>query len=455
MQNIVEELIDIIRRNFPNGVREDFIDLNKILRLYSTEHADKKISYALIANTIHTNGIECGGRFYLLAQDKTEHLLLCLSEILEQYRIAYYAALYTKHAESFALFNIFSPEVLKKILQTNDTRYFYAEDFCVVTKTTRLDCEVAKIFMAADKSLSLDDLQDALPYVPSEKISALLANPQAYFQTIYGKYLPAAKIQLDLEEITTAKRQIALCLDAKGYAEPDDYNLSANLALNPEIAERDLRRLIYEKYFSKDFAKRGTRLLAKDNSSNDLRRDKLMQFLNARNETTLSELKTFAKDLCTILTAMKFALQVLVRVSEDLFVKDSLIKFDVSGVDEALTPFVQDKIIPLRAVTSFTGFPPVTGYSWNLFMLESFLRKYSRKYSFDAPAPNNANVGALYPKSRKFDDYLDVQAAAVVQENIPLTQAAVEEFLVGQGFRTKRIKKITEQIIVAAQRILH
>ena len=50
----------------------------------------------------------------------------------------------------------------------------------------------------------------------------------------------------------------------------------------------------------------------------------------------------------------------------------------------------------------------------------------------------------------KFEDYLDVQAAVVVQEKIPLEKFAVEEFLIGQGFRAKRITKVTERIIARA-----
>ena len=89
-----------------------------------------------------------------------------------------------------------------------------------------------------------------------------------------------------------------------------------------------------------------------------------------------------------------------------------------------------------------------------MFLLESFLRKYSEKYSFDAPGDNNANVGAIYPKSMKFKDYFEVQVAVVVQEKIPLKQAAIEDFLVERGFRMRRITKVSEQILARAQEIL-
>lgn len=169
---------------------------------------------------------------------------------------------------------------------------------------------------------------------------------------------------------------------------------------------------------------------------------------------TADELLAFAKNLDTVPSVVVgIAYETMVRVDKNFFVKDALIKFDVDGIYEALSVFVNGKIISLRAVTSFTGFPPVAGYSWNLFLLESFLRKFSRRYTYHTPAPNSANVGAIYPKSMKFKGYLDVQAAVVLQENVPLEKSAIENFLVGQGFRKMRIDKVNQRIIARAQEI--
>ena len=67
---------------------------------------------------------------------------------------------------------------------------------------------------------------------------------------------------------------------------------------------------------------------------------------------------------------------------------------------------------------------------------------------------NNSNIGAIFPKSMKFADYLELQIAVIVQEKIPLESSAVENFLIGQGYRAMRIKKVTERIISAAGNFL-
>ena len=454
MQDVTKKIIEIITANFPNGIRDDFIDTNKVLRIYSSDYADEKISRSMVADVIHTNGIENGGRFYFVEEKDFEIIFLIADELLEQYPVVYYSAVLEKHAEFFTRVHIFSPEVLKKILQESHADYFCFDEFCSASRMTRLDYEISKIFMVAEKSLSLENLRAKLPYVPSEKISAVLDESKRYLPTNTGKYFSVSKIKFDSEEIFAAKRQIFSHIDANGYAAPEDYDLSTNFALNPELTEKDLRNVIYEKFFSADFTKRGKKLFKKGNVVAEkflTPTKRLRNFISEQDEVPADKLFAFAENLkIDKSVALYVAHETMIRVDKNLFVKDSLINFDVAAVDEALTPFVQGKIISLRSVTSFTGFPLVAGYSWNLFLLESFLRKYSEKYTYHAPAANSSNVGAIYPKAMKFKDYLDVQIAAVAQEKIPLEKSAVEDFLIEQGFRVTRIKKVTDRIIAGA-----
>jgi len=245
MQDIIKRIIKIIVANFPNGIRDDFIDTSKVLRIYSTDYANEKISRDLITDVIR-NGIADGGRFYFLPDDAAEHILLIFDELFKTNPIVYYATVYEKHYDFFARLRIFSPEILKKILQKADSAHFYSAEFCSASKMTRLDYEVSKVFAATDGSLSLETLQNKLPYVPTNKISAVLSDRKKFLPTTADKYISVSKIQFDFDEIEAARQQIIEKIDANGCATPEDYDLSSNFALNPELAEKDLRNLIYE-----------------------------------------------------------------------------------------------------------------------------------------------------------------------------------------------------------------
>ena len=452
-----KKIVAIILEHFPNGIRDDFIDTNKVLKLYRTKYAEE-VSLKKIADVIRARGIEDGGRFYFVSAEDVKSIKWLFDEILETNSIVYYSVVRVKHADFFVRRSVFSPKILRKVLSKKGD-YFYSKDFCATDKSTRLEYEVEKIFRARGNSLTLGELQEKFSYVPPEKISVLLDDARKYLKINSGKFFLVSEIHFDEEEIQAARKKIFSLLDASESAFLEDCDLSSTFALNPELTEKDLLNVLYEKFFSAEFTRRGKKIFKKgalDKRTSDGAVGHIRNFLADKSEVSAEELFAFAKNFAPAQSnniPLSVAHKMMIRAEENLFVRDPLIKFNISAVDEALTPFVKGKIIPLRSVTSFTGFPSIAGYSWNLFLLESFLRKYSRRYAYASPSnvANSSNIGAIHPKSMKFEDYLEVQIAVVVQEKIPLEKSAVEKFLIGQGFRVKRIDTVTEEIIAGAQ----
>ena len=89
MQTVIEKVIDIIRENFPNGIRNDYIDTGKILRLYSSNHADEIISREFVTSVIHVNGLELSGRFYFPPDNDTENLTRHFGEMPTDVRCSF------------------------------------------------------------------------------------------------------------------------------------------------------------------------------------------------------------------------------------------------------------------------------------------------------------------------------------------------------------------------------
>ena len=455
-----EEIVKIIAENFPNGIRDDFIDVNKILRIYHSKFPTKNIVADAVRSIIHAQGTENNGRFYFVSAESVEHLLFVVEEIFESYSAAYYSELYRRHDDFFSRLNIFSAEVLKKILIANRQEFFCFDEFCTLSRGFKLDYEVAKIFYTENKSLSLDELQKIFRYVPAEKILSVITNTKKYLPTVTGNYFPISKIKFDAEEISIAENKIDSAIAEKNFAAREDYDLSSNFALNPEIDEKILRDLIYQKFFADKFDRNRTRLVKKTASiKKRLGFGKLIHELcSSKDELTFDDVSYFSSKYLPsshgYAVTLAFFNENMTRVSADLFVKSELVNFSIAAVDNALENFVQGKIIPLRAINDFTNFPPVENYSWNLFLLESFLRKYSKNFVFNTAHINNSNIGAIYPASMNFTDYLEVQVAAVIQEKILLEPEEVGNFLVEKGYRGQRSVKIIQRIIQQAKKIL-
>lgn len=157
----------------------------------------------------------------------------------------------------------FRPTFWRRFYKKLLAETFNFSEFCSAKRAVRLGYLIAQIFTAAKTSLSIDDLQEKLPYVPSEKILEVLSDAKKYLPTSAGKFIPFSKIQFDMDEINAAKKQTSPYIDKVGYAITEDYSLSSNFALNHEVAEKDMRNIIYEKFFSEDFARRGKKLSRK------------------------------------------------------------------------------------------------------------------------------------------------------------------------------------------------
>lgn len=453
------DILNIIRENFSNGLRNDFIDTGKVMRIYAANYPEKIISRETVAEIILSRGIKVGERFYFPSAENIVDIFFLFNSILKRYSIAFYSTVYEKHLNFFLQMKIFSYDVLRKILQRSGNKNFYSDEFCSSNIMTNLKNEILQLFIRSEHSWSLEDLKKIFVYVPEEKILSELHTGK-YLPTVDGKYLFVSQVKFDVQEIWRVEEKIFTAVNEKKFASPEDYDFPSNLALNPEISEKVLIDLIQKNFLAFRYKLRGKNFFLKGSGDVNFGKNAMKKFLEDKDEISLVELAKRFKDFCdspsyNISKVLNCGLEFMVRVDENLFVKDSFINFDVAGIDDALTPFVQNKIISLRAVTSFTGFPPVEGYAWNLFLLESFLRKYSKKFSYNAPCVNNAGVGAIYLKSVKFKNYLDVQVSVLLQEKIPLEKAVVENFLVERGFRIKRIDNITQKIISKAQEFSH
>jgi hypothetical protein len=125
---------------------------------------------------------------------------------------------------------------------------------------------------------------------------------------------------------------------------------------------------------------------------------------------------------------------VMVRVSEDSFVAESAVDFDVDKTDDAIALYCHGNFIPLKGITDFSLFP-YAGYSWNLFLLESYVRKFSRVFRYDVRAVNSSNIGAVVRKSFQYNDYDDIIAHALAESLVDLKdKTEVGNYLFENGY---------------------
>ena len=128
----------------------------------------------------------------------------------------------------------------------------------------------------------------------------------------------------------------------------------------------------------------------------------------------------------------------MVRIDQDTFVSDNLISFDVAATDNAIALFVQDKLASLVQINSFTSFPDIQGYTWNLYLVESFLRRFSKRFKIDGGPAQTSYVGCISPINSTYASYEDKLAEAVVQDGISISESTVGGYLIDNKYILRR-----------------
>lgn len=142
---------------------------------------------------------------------------------------------------------------------------------------------------------------------------------------------------------------------------------------------------------------------------------------------------------------------VMVRIDKDNYVADRYVHFNAELINKAMNPVVKGDYVPLKAFTTFGAFPDC-GQTWNLFLLESYCRRFSRVFRFGTPTVNSRNAGTVIRKSCSMN-YTEIMADAVANAGIPLNEADIGSFLYDSGYTGRRTTAKTHEIIEKAKTI--
>lgn len=444
-------LTEIIEQKFPNGIRPNsIIDTNK-LHNYFFDIMGKGIHDDIpdIPSALEAVGIKHGDKVFVVSESDRLKLEELFTRLLSNNnRMFFYDELYGVHADFFEGLHIFSSELLRTILSEVFPSVIYFKKYCQTDRSISVESEILRCFESL-VALSYDQLKDKLPYIPLPKIRQVLAQSGKFVWVKKSVYTHLQGIVFDTQECEDICKNITKAIDVHGFASLATENMLVSAELNPELSETAIRNGFYQVYLAKDYEKRGNIVSEKGTVLNAVA--VFQDFCRSHERLSLKELIAYEKEIIGSVhnQSLYAAYDNMVRVDYDTFVADSVIQFDVEKTDIALSRFVAGEVIPLGSVTSFTSFPFIDGYSWNLFLLESYCRRFSRKYHFQCLSVSSSNVGAIYKKSVGFTNYATVVAAAVGIAQIKLDEQIVGDFLSESGFIARRTSFVAEVVELA------
>ena len=460
---ILKKILVVISENFSNGVRADFITETQIRRAYKLRYGDEEIPAAFsIMSFIKKTAFYCGGKYYFVsALNKGRIFRLADMTLNAGNLIVYYDEFFSRYRGKFHDWHIKTPAVLGALLKTNDSGFYFADKYFSVGKYVRPGDVIEYVVRSLPSNIpfSVEQIHERLPYVPPEEIERVLRNTRKYLKTINGKYLLTEQVTFDPVELSSIRNVLLNDLQMNGHAIFNIQDFSSTLSLNPELSEATMRNVLFDRFLSKDFSRHGNVLTARGTTVSNM--NLLKRFCALQDEIAINELLDRAKKLGINrqTTVFDAANETMTRVSKTVFVKTKHLKFNVSEVDEALNQITRGKIISLSDVTNFLTFAPVKDargfeWEWNIYLLESFLRRCSRRYKIHVSATNPMN-GAICPREKIFLNYVDLMSEVVLQEHVPLDTTAVHEFLLAKNFRARWGYDLSSSIIERAQVMMH
>jgi hypothetical protein len=285
----------------------------------------------------------------------------------------------------------------------------------------------------------------------------VLACDSDFIHVTTGVYTHISKIEFDKAECVEVCSHIKTDISDNGFASLASVYFPESLALNPELSEAAIKSGVFQVCLSEGFERQGNIITAKGGALNSA--DVLEGFCRSNVRLTLDDLCDCEKEITGYVNnqSLAAAYRCMIRINRDTFVSDSEIQFDVAATDCALDRFIPGDVIPLQGVTSFMSFPYINGFPWNLYLLESYCRRFSERFEFQCLTVNSLNVGAIFRRAAKYASYAEVLAAAVASEPIELSSKDVGDYLVGRGYiarRTNFVADVVAQAHLVRERII-
>ena len=441
----------ILQEHFPNGIRpKSVIDANKLKACYNK--ITRKELAIDIPSLLNTIGILHGEKIFMVPTSGKRELADLLDRLLSEGNwLYYYDEFCNVHADLLQSMNVYSPDLLKKVLNELRPLLYYSRECFSVVRSISADSEILRCYQ--DKvSLAYEQIKEKLPYVPLEAIRKVLAGNRDFVLVRKGVYTHLSKIEFDERDRRSIPVKVGEEIANRGYIPLTLLDVSESLGLNPELSETAVKNGLFQVCLADRYEKRGCIITAKGTVLNSMVVCK--DYCLSRDRVTLGELQELENAIYGRhhSWALLIACNTMVRTDKNTFVNESKIHFDADAIDHALSRFMYADVIPLQTVTSFTSFPYINGYPWNLFVLESFCRRFSKRYQYQCLAVNSRNVGAIFCKSAGFADYSAVLAAAVAEAEVRLDSKAVGDFLFENGYVAARTSVI--QNVIAQARIL-
>ncbi len=450
-----EKIKKVLFEKYQKGFRFDSqLDMERLKIFYAqinNESFPQELSVDKIKDIIQNLGIIYGDKVYLpeimLDDDIKVQVLKYISDCFSNGKnILYYQSIFDKFSDAFLNQNIFSVDILKEYLSyINDNSYFISKDYLSSDRNVIVDVtsEIHSVLGDYVGPFLQDDLFKKLPHLTQSKIIQELRLSRDFISNGKEQYFLIDQFAIRDEELNKIKLLISAMLEsgptpfitAGEMMEVVKKKVPSVFENNESLSDLGIRNAIA--YFLKDEFSFNANVISSKEEALNLR-TVFKNFALSKEKFSLNELKNLAGSFNSPIYFDVIS-QYTIRVDKDRFVANDTMVFDTKAVDDAISLFFsKNNYVSIQSINTFTSFPDMS-MPWNVFLLESYLAKFSHKFILmNTGFCETKTVGAVVKKGSVFESFEDVLVDVLANSKCLLNKDAALQYLCDTGYLARR-----------------
>lgn len=453
----------ILSEEFPDGLRLNGMRLRKFRSIYQERYGeepepeDGKLSALLKAacdfRDERVYARPDGRQSTLLAAITEESLSLLregvtgifLQQVFERYR--------SRLGEELS---VYTPSALETLLSGADRPYALRSGVMYLPeRASDPASDVLRYFQGRYEPVTYEQLRQELWYIPFERIRHVLLAEPSLVNVDGETYFYAPHFPITTAELEALRRAMRQSIQNEGYLVAKDLSgLMRSCCPNAWADAGNWKdwgiRNVMAQLLGDDFDFNGAVICARGAGADT--RQIFRSYCKAHSPVTMEELKALCTRLGLSGIYWDAVVSEMVRISKSAFVSKSDVQFDTEGVGRVLDRACPGDQMPLRDFTLFMTLP-AANYPWNGFLLESYLRDYSRAFRLIQAGPTeHAYAGAMVRRSSPIQSERELYIRVLADDDTWETADEALALLTERGYRTqKNLAKASE--VTGAARI--
>ena len=460
MQEWQVNVLALLRKKYAGGFRlHSPIEMTRLQGAYREQYGRELPPPETVRAFFAHATVQQGNKVCLIDDETKERIFFCVQEYLESAHVIFYDSFFQCHQKWLMKGCIYDEAMLQVVLrELCPDLYYQKQYFGKVQGSMARVIEDELLYIWGDQTFWTYEMLEKRLYIPLERIKTALTGSHSFLWVKEGTFALLSHVKIRKETKKAIQEEAAARMAKAGFLHITEISIEDIVADNYELETKSNSALYDAMYYlclEEDYDRKGNGLTPKHKTQKISVIEYLCQYCLQQEVCSLSEVQEFAEQITpqnAKMNAMKALSRTMVRIDVEQYVADKCVSFDVEKIDGVLDAVVTDMYLPLRSFVAFGSFP-ACGRAWNLFLLESYCRRFSKLFRFNVPVPNLRCAGTVIRRTYT-GEYEDLLADALRKNDIPLRASEAGGFLFEAGYLGKIPNaSVLSRILRKAQKI--